>query len=338
MTNLTPIFHKCVDIVSLKFHLVPSSDKREPLSKYPYIISDSFAKDCREVYNNLIRLSAFVAQIKPLYLQNNYEYSRYERDFKRLTAEEKNGIDEEFRLKVHQMNEKLKFFRAYETKRNQLFDALRQERRGFLSLFGDDLEDEEVIYNMNLSSHRAQMILFLNSMTYRCNSSFEKMQRQRYERERQLNLLHFQNLNDDDLGTYDNYKSILKLEGMDPENEISGGETKAFDGVSEELLQELTQENQQLLLSKENQFKQVEKLHTSMVDIVKLQAELTMHLEVQGEQIGNLIDNQSQIELDLRQGNQTLAKATERNKRGSNLIVATCITLGFLLLFIDYIS
>ena len=236
------------------------------------------------------------------------------------------------------MNEKLNFFRAYETKRNQLFDALRQERRGFLSLFGDDLEDEEVIYNMNLSSHRAQMILFLNSMTCRCNSSFEKMQRQRYERERQLNLLHFQNLNDDDLGTYDNYKSILKLEGMDPENEISGGETKAFDGVSEELLQELTQENQQLLLSKENQFKQVEKLHTSMVDIVKLQAELKMHLEVQGEQIGNLIDNQSQIELDLRQGNQTLAKATERNKRGSNLIVATCISLGLLLLFIDYIS
>lgn len=340
MTDLTPIFLKCVDIISKDFTLVLPKHKKTPLSEAPFLVKDSFSKDCLEVYQNLNRLSTFVTQIKPLYLQNNDEYSRYESDTKRLTAEEKNGIDEEFRMKVHQINEKLKYFRMYEQKRNELFLTLKKNAGGLLSFFGDDQEDEVSTYNTTLTSHRAQMILFLSNTIHKCNSAFEKMQRQRYERERQLNVLHFQNLDEEeDLDSYNNYKTDFKMNVLNTENGESV--SKVFGNnseISEELLQELTQENQQLLLSKENQFKQVEKLHTSMLDIVKLQSELTMHLEQQGEQIGNLIDNQSQVELDLRQGNRTLTKATERNKRGSNLIVATCIILGFLLLFIDYVS
>lgn len=341
MTDLTPIFHKCVDIVSKDFPLVLPKHKNTPLSQAPFLVKDSFANDCLEVYDNLTRLSTFVAQIKPLYLQNNDEYSRYESDTKRLTTEEKNGIDEEFRLKVHQINEKLKYFRMYEQKRNELFESLRKNVGGLLSFFGDDQEDDVSTYNIMLTTHRAQMILFLSNTIHKCNSAFEVMQRQRYERERQLNVLHFQNLDEEeDLDSYSNYKTEFKRNALETGESVQNGANHlgSSSALSEELLQELTQENQDLLLSKENQFKQVEKLHTSMIDIVKLQSELTMHLEQQGEQIGNLIDNQSQVELDLRHGNRTLTKATERNKRGSNVIVATCIILGFLLLFIDYVS
>ncbi|WPK25959.1 hypothetical protein PUMCH_003301 [Australozyma saopauloensis] len=334
MTDLTPIFNKCVEIVAkeLPLLLLNQSKNTDPL---PYLVNDSFTKDCHEVYNNLIRLAAFVSQIKPLYLQNNDELSKYERDSKRLSAEEKNGIDEEFRIKIHQINEKLKFFRTYENRRNELASSQKKTFGGFLSLFGDEQDDNASLYNQTLSTHRAQMIIFLNTTTHKCNSSFEKMQRQRYERERQLNLLHFQNLDDsEDLDVYNNFKSEFKMEVS--ENTSSGD--SGTGQLTQELLQELTQENQDLLLSKENQFKQVEKLHTSMLDIIKLQSELTAHLETQGEQIGNLIDNQELVELDLRQGNRTLTKATDRNKRGSNFIVATCIALGFLLLLLDYIS
>lgn len=337
MTDLTPIFTKCVEIVTKEFPQLPKQSKTL-LKETPYIISDTFTKDCLEVYKNLLRLSSFVAQVKPLYLQNNDEQSQYRGETKKLTAEEKNGIDEEFRLKVHQINERIKMFRSYEKKRNELFEALKKGHGIVSSIFGSEEEDDATIYNTTLTTHRAQILLFLNKTIHTCNLSFEKMQRQRYERERQLNVLDFQNLDDsEDLDVYNSYKSDFKMEVIDQDRSLDGGFSN-LEAISEELLQELTQENQELLLSKENQFKQVEKLHTSMVDIVKLQSELTMHLETQGDQIGNLIDNQEQVELDLREGNKTLTKATDRNKRGSNLIVATCIILGLLLLTIDYIS
>lgn len=338
MTDLTPIFTKCVEIVAKELPQLPKQS-RASANESPFVISDTFTKDCGEVYENLLRLSAFVAQIKPLYLQNNDEQSQYGEATKRLTAEEKNGIDEEFRLKVHQINEKIKMFRSYEKKRNELFESLKKGHGFVSSIFASEQEDDATLYNNTLTTHRAQMVLFLNKTIHTCNLSFEKMQRQRYERERQLNVLDFQNLDDtDDLDVYNSYKSDFKMEVIDQANPHQDVALVNLEAISEELLQELTQENQELLLSKENQFKQVEKLHTSMIDIVKLQSELTMHLETQGEQIGNLIDNQEQVELDLRQGNKTLTKATDRNKRGSNLIVATCIILGILLLLIDYVS
>lgn len=335
MTDLTPIFNKCVDIVTKEYSAVLP---KPTIPKYDqYIIKDSFSKDCQEVYTSLLRLSAFVTLIKPLYLQNNDEYSRHENETKKLTAEEKNGIDEEFRLKVHQVNEKLKMFRTYELKRNELFNSLRKGVGLVLALFSLDEDDEQFMYNQTLTTHRAQVILFLNNTIHECNSDFEKMQRQRYERERQLNLLDFQNLDDDeDMDFQNSFKSDFKMNVVDKVTPFIDQENS--NAISEELLQELTQENQELLLSKENQFKQVEKLQASMIDIVKLQSELTMHLETQGEQIGNLVDNQEQVELDLKQGNRTLKKATNRNKRGSDMIIATCIVLGLLLLFVDYIS
>lgn len=337
MTDLTPIFHKCVNIVSCEYPVQLPKDSRSNRDNSPYEVVDLFTKDCQEVYNNLIRLSAFVAQIKPLYLQNNDDYSRYERETRRLTAVEKNGIDEEFRLKVHEINEKIKMFRSYEAKRNELFESLNRKSGFMLSIFVTDLEDESIIYNKTLTMHRAQVLLFLNNTIYKCNAAFEKMQRQRYERERQLNVLDFQNLDDsDDLDMPNNFKSDYKMEVIDQEQPVDV--YRATDTIPQELLQELTQENQELLLSKQNQLKEVEKLRTSMVDIVNLQAELTLHLESQGEQIGNLIEDQERVELDLKEGNRTLTKATYRNKRGTNVIVTTCIVLGLLLLFVDYIS
>lgn len=338
MTDLTPIFTKCVEIVNKELPQLPKLSNQS-IKDAKYIISDTFTKDCLEVYENLLRLSTFVAQIKPLYLQNSGEQPNYGGETKKLTAEEKNGIDEEFRLKVHQVNERIKMFKLYEKKRNELLEALKKSHGFVSSIFGNEEEDNATVYNTTLTTHRAQVLLFLNKTLHTCNLSFEKMQRQRYERERQLNVLDFQNLDDtEDLDVYNTYKSDFKMEVIDQENATMNDGFVNLEAISEELLQELTQENQELLLSKENQFKQVEKLHTSMVDIVKLQSELTMHLETQGEQIGNLIDNQEQVELDLRQGNKTLTKATDRNKRGSNLIVATCVILGFLLLFVDYVS
>lgn len=330
MADLLPLFRQCVDIVSKELGTTAAPSVRPPT----YLVKDTFDKECDSMYGNLVQMATFAREIRPLYLQVNDEFSRFEkRSGSSLSLEDKNKIDEDFKVKVQQVYEKLKFLQSYEKKRTEVVES-KQKKKGFISdLFSSD-EDPEQAYDLTLSSHRTQILRFLSDTTKTVNAAFEKMQLQRHTREKQLNLLHFQNLNDDELDAVDAYKQDYQFDVV--EDEQQNGTTQ--DELSQQQLQELKLENKELLTMKTNQFKQVEKLHNSMVDIVKLQTELTLHLETQAEQIDNLLENQDQIDLDLRMGNKNLAKATHRNKRGSNLIVTTCFVLGFLILLVDYVS
>lgn len=333
MSDLTPLFHQCVEIVAKELGTSKSLPRKEP----PYFVHDSFAKECLEIYQMLVRLASFLVEIRPLYLQVNDEYLRFDRNSVReLSSEDKMKLDEEFSVKIQQLYEKLKYLQTYERKRNQLLEQKRKSKGFIFNLFSSDGSDPEALYDTTSSSHRTQMLRFLSDTTRNVNTQFERMQRKRHSRERQLNLLHFQNLDDEDDVAVDKWEGdefneyeVELEESPDAEN---------IEALSQEQIQELLAENAEILTLKTNQFKQVENLHNSMVDIVKLQTELTMHLETQAEQINTLMDNQDQVEIDLRMGNKNLSKATERNKRGSNLIVTTCIVLGCLILFVDYIS
>lgn len=331
MTDLTPLFKQCVDIVTKE--LGPTEQTKAKLPTY--LVEDTFVKECDSMYSNLVHMAKFIGEIRPFYLQVNDEFSRFEKPAnKGLSIGEKNKIDEDFKVKVQQVYEKLKFLQSYERKRTELLLS-KQKGKGLISgLFATE-ENPQQVYDVTLSSHRTQILRFLSDTTRTVNVAFEKMQNKRHSREKQLDLLHFQNLNDDELDVVDAYRQDYQFDVVADEDEANGTFT---DNLSSDQIQELQLENKELLTMKTNQFKQVEKLHNSMVDIVKLQTELTLHLETQAEQIYNLLDNQDQVEVDLRMGNRNLSKATNRNKRGSNLIVTTCIVLGCLILFVDYIS
>lgn len=330
MTDLTPLFLQCHDIITKE--LGPA--KAPPQKPLPYAVSDTFDKECLELYVVLTKLHEFLSEIRPLYLQVNDEYldGRSQRE---LSVEAKMQLDEEFSLKIQQLYEKLKYLQDYERKRSQLVEKKHKSKGLILSLFGTDELDPETVFHATRATHRTQMLRFLSDTTRNVNTIFEQMQRKRYNRERQLNLLHFQNLDDEDDAAADRFAAYDEYQ-FEVENDDVPEEAAA--ALSQEQIQELSAENAELLTMKTNQFKQVEKLHNSMVDIVKLQTELTMHLDTQAEQINSLLDNQEQVEVDLRMGNRNLSKATDRNKRGSNLIVSTCIMLGLLILLVDYIS
>lgn len=332
MSDLTPLFRQCVDIVSKE---LGASALNKPHKPPAYLVSDTFAKECDLMYGNLVQMAKFVGEVRPLYLQVNDEFSRFDKGVSRgLSVEDKNKIDEDFKVKVQQLYEKLKFLQSYERKRNQLVESKRKGK-GFISgIFGPEESPQEV-YNLTLASHRTQILRFLSDTTKAVNTSFERMQQKRHSREKQLNLLHFQNLNDEELEAVDAYRQDYQFDVVQDEEQSA---VNLEQELTQQQIQELKLENKELLTMKTNQFKQVEKLHNSMVDIVKLQTELTMHLETQAEQIYNLLDNQDQVEVDLRMGNRNLSKATNRNKRGSNMIITTCFVLGFLILFVDYIS
>lgn len=330
MSDLLPLFRQCVDIVSKELGTTSAPNVRPPA----YLVKDTFDKECDSLYDNLVQMAEFVRKIRPTYLQMNDEFSRFDkRPGNGLNVEDKNKIDEDFKLKVQQVYEKLKFLQSYEKKRTQVVEP-KQKGKGFISgLFASD-EDPEQAYDITLSSHRTQILRFLSDTAKTVHTAFEKMQLSRHNREKQLNILHFQNLNDDELDAVDAYRQDYQFEVV--EEELQNGVD--HEELSQQQIQELKMENNELLTMKTNQFKQVEKLHNSMVDIIKLQTELTLHLETQAEQIDNLLENQDQIDLDLRMGNRNLSKATHRNKRGSNLIVTTCFILGFLILLVDYVS
>ncbi|KAF3984976.1 hypothetical protein FT663_05477 [Candidozyma haemuli var. vulneris] len=335
MSDLTPLFNQCVDIVSKE---LSSSIEHAPLKKKtpPYYVEDTFIKECLQLYVNLVNLGSFISKIRPFYLQVNDEFTRIEKSSSsHLGLEEKNKIDEEFKIKIQQTFEKMKFLQSYQRKQTELAES-KKSKQGFMSsFFGTSDMDPETLYDITVASHRTQVLRFLNETATNVNRNFESMQRKRYDREKQLSLLHFQNIDDEDLNeSADPFKSTYQFDVVADEDEKVERELSQ---LSQEQIQELKEENKELLTRKTNQFKQVEKLHHSIVDIVKLSSELSTHLETQAEQIDNLLDNQDQVDIDLRLGNKTLTKATSRNKRGSNLIVTTCIVLGVIILVLDYI-
>lgn len=306
MSDLTPLFKQCVAIVQRELKLPEKESEPQP----KYIVTDTFGKECGQLYLLLASISQLVAEIRPLYLRVSDEFQSNQK----MTQEEKGKLDEEFRLKIQQVYEKLKVLQTYESKRSELQG---KRRKGlFQGIFGD--EDPQEVYFATLSSHRNQVLRFLNETASSVNKSFEKMQRKRHDRERQIDLLHFQNV-DEEIDTPFDFNFVVEE-------------------VPQQQVQELAKENEELLALKKNQYKQVERLHSLMRDIMSIQLELTMHLETQAEQIGNLLSNQDSVAVDLQQGNRSLSKATARNKRGSNIIVTLCVVLGCILLVVDYIA
>lgn len=62
------------------------------------------------------------------------------------------------------------------------------------------------------------------------------------------------------------------------------------------------------------QLNQVDNIQQSILNIVNIQNELSFKLQEQGDQINNLMDTHSQVELEVKEGNRTLNKATRKTK------------------------
>lgn len=358
MSDLTPLFRQCVSIVeSATKEVTNEKDQHQKSANKPNLpsskvneqfkINDTFLKECLEFRVLLSKLDQFVTEVRTHYLEVQDTTSRPDS----LSIEDKSKIDEDFQAEIQQLFKKLKLLQNYEKERQNRANATiktRSSGAGWMgSIFGsgNDEEDDWVLFQATTSTHRTQVLKSLNNLTNNVNKKFEKMQIKRYQRERQLNLLNFQNLGEheydlDDYNVLSEEPYVINANSVPPEELESMDRAGSPSGLllSQEQVQSLDAENQEFLTLKTNQFQQVEKLRGSMMDIVKLQAELTFQLESQSEQIENLLDNQGQIELDVKMGNKSLKKATSRNKTGSRIIITTSIVVALLILFLDYIT
>lgn len=318
MTDLTPVFNQCVNIVQseIKPQKHPQS-KEQPL----YLIKDSFNKECIEFYQILSNLSHFITEIKAEYLAVSDNASN---------SVSKDKIDEQFNTRVQQCFKKIGALETYETKRKQMIKATLQKRWFFQD------GNEQDLYFETEASHRHQVLRFLMESLVNLSKTYEKMQRKRIQREKQLNSLNFQNINDDLEKDLDNSKMFTSLDRIQQDIEKEE-ETPQFE-MSQEQIQELESENKELLNLKTAQLNQVDNIQQSILDIVNIQNELSFKLQEQGDQINNLMDTHSQVELEVKEGNRTLNKATRKNKRGTNYLVTICILLGCLLVIVDFLK
>ncbi|CAK9442326.1 uncharacterized protein LODBEIA_P60690 [Lodderomyces beijingensis] len=347
MTDLTPQFNQCVDIVTSEIK-PPAHPLDHHTSQQGYLIKDTFAKECREFYAVLVDLNQFITKIKTDYLAISES---------KANSITKDKIDEDFNLKIQQCFKKLAVLESYETKRQEMVKSILPSKR-LWSVFtstGSGGSDEQSLYFDTVWRHRKQILRFLmESLTF-VSKKFDKMQRKRSSRERQLNSLNFQDIDeDDDILNVDlnsasepfltSLDSISQAVGDDDDEEQveedqsydAASETQA--GMSQQQLQMLEEENKELLNLKNTQSKQVDKIQHSIMDIINIQNELSFKLQEQGDQINNLIDSHSEVEMEVAAGNKTLNKATRSNKRGSNLLVMICVILGCLLVIIDFLK
>lgn len=355
MTDLTALFHQCVDIVQDELLVGDTSGESvsPPVDISLYTIADTFNKETREFNSSIITLHRFLDEIKSAYLAMSDDSIPGVSNA--LSIQDKNEIDEEFHAKIQQLYEKLKALQTYEAKRQELSQFKPKAKSGwFGSILADDEPSDREVFAATINTHRTQVLRYLNYQLNETSKSFEKLLKRRHQRERQLMSLNFENIdeNEGDL--------TLVYESMN--NNVSAGEADAvYDDdwgkpddlensesipmqtkqysqqLTQEQVQQFEQENQDFLSLKTNQLEQVERLQTSMLDIVNIQSELSFQLESQGNQIGNLMDSHLQVEIDVKMGNKQLGKALVRNKKGANMLVTLGFILGMLLLTIDYL-
>ncbi|KAI5970135.1 UFE1 [Candida margitis] len=318
MTDLTPLFTQCVNIVQTE--LKPKK-QLHPQEKPLYLIKDSFNKECVEFYHVLSSLCQFITEIRAEYLAVSDNASN---------SASKDKIDEEFNTRVQQCFKKLGALESYETKRQQMVKATLSKRWFFQD------NGEQDLYFETEASHRHQVLRFLMESLVNLSKTYEKMQRKRIQREKQLNSLNFQNINDELEKDLDNSKMFTSLDQIQQDIEKKE-EIPQFE-LSQEQIQELESENKELLNLKTTQLKQVDNIQQSILDIVNIQNELSFKLQEQGDQINNLMDTHSEVEFEVKEGNRTLNKATRKNKRGANYLVSICILLGCLLVIIDFLK
>lgn len=298
----TPLFNQCVAIVQQELSsATPSHDTP------PFLVHDTFNKECRQLYVHIISVNAFLSEIRIPYLSETEQ----------LSIDDKNKVDQDIQIKVQAVVEKLKILEKYETARQA---TIKPKSTWFGDYFGDEDEEIKSVYFTQIKNHRNLVLRFLATCINYTSHYLQDLQRQRTSRERQVDLLNFQNL--DDHVIYD------QVDSHTDDNPMK---------LNDQQLQELQVENSHLLELKANQLEQVESLHTSMVDIINLQSEISYHIQLQLDQIMSLIDTQHEVTADMGKGNKQLRGATARNKRAANMLVYGCFILGVLLLMMDYI-
>lgn len=330
MPDITQLFRKYVDVMeedeNTKFKRENDrEDKRRPVEKYS--IKDTFAKECLELLAHITELDRVIVMLEPSY--------QSEAD---LTEQEKDDFDTESRLQLQQYIEKFKFLEKYESKRQELigYNFLSNKGSEALSNFLGSGNYDLKLFHITNNQHRSRILQSLNLKLAATSFKLANMQQKRLTRKRELESIDFNSQ------LYVPFKDVVASVSQTPAIETTQEEIKQYEEtiskLSQEQLQVLETEHEELLNHKNKELEKVQKLTKTVTEIASLQNELATHLQVQTENINTLLDNHDDIEVDIQQGNKQLRKAQERGGKSARMITYLSITFGLLILLLDYIN
>jgi hypothetical protein len=199
------------------------------------------------------------------------------------------------------------------------------------------LEDEGKLKTTR--SFRDGVIWYLNKKLETAVSSQQEMLAIRLERvrQRQMSVLYDQRNSNlrlerepEIIGEYGN----IDLRGHDTYNPaLDQYDQSQGQELSPEQMQLFEEENRGLFEHLNDQLAKVTQAEKSMMEIGSLQQTLVGHLSVQGEMIGQLVDDAGNIDENVRRGNRELKRASERSSTAKAVFWGSAGLCSFLIVW-----
>ena len=184
-------------------------------------------------------------------------------------------------------------------------------------------------------SFRDGVLWYLNMKLESAVSSQQEMVQIRLEREKQKQmsvLYHQRNSNVQLEREPDDYGNV-DLRGRDKYNPALDQYAQQDQDLSPEQMQLFETENNVLFEHLNDQLAKVTQAEKSVMEIGSLQQTLVGHLGVQGEMIGQLVDDASNTDENVKRGNKELKRASERSSTAKAVFWGTAGLCSFLVVW-----
>ncbi|KAL6940838.1 hypothetical protein ACO0QE_004756 [Hanseniaspora vineae] len=319
---------------------------------------DTFNKECNELWHHLREVHYLVTEVEPLYLDENA-----------MSVAEKDDFDDEMRFQLQQYLEKLKFLENYEKQRTQ--SIIKKNKAISISkLFHKDTlsNSNNENYQMFLVQHRSGVLKSMQLKLIELSKKLGELQSKRLALHRGALAVDFEQARKSAFSTANTLHDFNGMptelrSGVEQDGGISSDEkdiapladvhqspiietTKEEVQEYEQTMKQLTQEQLQLLESdhedilniKNQQLHEVENLNKTIMGIAVLQNELAIHLQTQSDTINTIMDNHDTVHVDILQANKNLKKAGRAGGYSAKMVSTMAIVFGLLILFLDFIN
>lgn len=355
MSDLTPLFNKYISIINENRSANESdseiekkvNSKKANESTTTKNVADEktniFMQECKDLFKSITGLQKILIPIEAQYLSDV-----------ELDEEEKDNIDTEIRLQFQKYIQKFKMLENYDKQLCLLSDEQIRvaEKVSLLNILQSNKENNVKLAYETRNQFRKGVLQSLNLLIKLVTQRFTSLQEKRLAYQNKFESLNFnETLEDTPVDHFNEIKDTEYIE-LNPDINISYSKTQIEDNPYEEVkhyektISKLTQEQIQLLETeheelinqKNDQLKKIENINKSITDIVSIQNELALHLQNQSQNINTIMDNQDDIEVNLQEGNKQLKKAQQSASRTAKMTTYTAVCLGILILLLDYVG
>lgn len=332
MTDLTALFQKYVNIIEEHDEdpNLPTTTKANSSELGRYALKDSFIKECHDLLKLLIELRKVLKSIESQYMS--------ETD---MTESEKDDFDTELRLQFHQYVQKFRHLEKYEKERQQIISEKMLSAQAHVAFFFQGTNSEELsIFYKASNEFRSGVLQSLSMWLNVVSTQFTSMQQERLASQRKFEGLDFNSglQSPQELNEIVSVSSVSQSHAIESTQDEVKHYEETISKLTQEQLQLLETEHEELLNQKNEQLKKVEKINRTIMDIVTIQNEISTNLQAQSQNINNILDHQDDIGINIKEGNKQLTKAKKAAGRTAKMTTYIAVILGILILFLDYIG